>query len=39
MSFSMDGAWTVAGKGKVAGADKEGRGSALKQLSADLNKV
>lgn len=35
----MDGAWTMAGEGNVASADKEGRGRALKQLSADLNKV
>lgn len=39
MSFSVDGAWTMAGNGKAASADKEGRGRALKQLSSDLNKV
>lgn len=39
MSFSVDGAGTMARKGKAAGPDKEGRGWALKQLSSDLNKV
>lgn len=39
ISFSIDSAPMMAGKGKAAGADKEGRGQALKQLSSDLNKV
>lgn len=39
MSFSVDGARTMAGEGKAAAADKEGRGRALTQLSSDLNEV